>query len=138
MIDCSLAALSQRLKMSWLRAQVGGAVGKLRLATLLNTLFSFAGSGDQVDTVDLSVFLVSMHVVPSRQPGWLDKLVDEQSSSFSVSGRIAFSNGEINFSIFLHNQSSTGNLIKTFAVGWTQELANGLSSAEETLSNSGI
>ena len=44
--DCSLAALSQHLKMSWLRALKGGAVGKLRLATLLKALFSFAGSGD--------------------------------------------------------------------------------------------
>ena len=77
--------------MSWLRAQEGGAVGKLHLATLLNALFSFAGSGDHVH----KVILVSMHVVPSRRPGWLDKLVPEESSSFSVSGRVAFSNGEV-------------------------------------------
>ena len=54
MIDCSLAALSQRLKMSWLRAREGGAVGRFRLATLLKVLLSFASSGDQEHTVDLS------------------------------------------------------------------------------------
>ena len=39
--------------MSWLRAREGGAVGRLRLATLLNALLSFAGSRDQEHTVDL-------------------------------------------------------------------------------------
>ena len=41
----------------WLRAREGGAEGgavdRLRLDTLLNALFSFAGSGDQEHTVDL-------------------------------------------------------------------------------------
>ena len=32
----------------------GGAVGRFRLATLLKVLLSFAGSGDQEHTVDLS------------------------------------------------------------------------------------
>ena len=61
MTDYSLAALSQRLKMSWLRAWEGGA-GRLRLATLLNALFSFASSADQEHTVDLpySFFLACM------------------------------------------------------------------------------
>ena len=63
---CFLAALSHHLKMSWLRAREGGAAGKLRLATLLNTVFSFAGSGDQENTVEISVFLVCMHVILSR------------------------------------------------------------------------
>ena len=81
MTVCSLAALSQHLKMSLLRGREGG----LRLATLLNALFSFAGTGDQKHTVDTSVFLISMHVVTSRRPGWLDKLVPEKPSSFCVS-----------------------------------------------------
>ena len=56
---CSLAALSQRLKMSRLRAREGGAAGKLHLATLLNALFSFFGSGNQKHTVDLSESFLS-------------------------------------------------------------------------------
>ena len=58
-IDCSLAALSQRLKMSWLKARECGAVGKLRLVTLLNALFSFASSGDQELTAELSESFLS-------------------------------------------------------------------------------
>ena len=41
---CSREALSQRLNISWLKVLEGGGTGKLRLATLLNVLFSFAGS----------------------------------------------------------------------------------------------
>ena len=79
-----------------LRAREGDAAGKLCLATLLKALFNFASSGDQEHTVDLSrVFRVIMHVVPSRRPGWLDKLDPEESSSFCISGRVAFSNGEV-------------------------------------------
>ena len=37
--------------MSRLKVREGGAAGKLRLAILLNALFSFAGSGDQEHTV---------------------------------------------------------------------------------------
>ena len=44
MIVCSREALSQRLNISWLKVLEGGATGKLHLATLLNALFSFAGS----------------------------------------------------------------------------------------------
>ena len=40
---CSLAALSQHLKISWLRAREGGAADKLHLATLMNALFIFVG-----------------------------------------------------------------------------------------------
>ena len=50
--DCSWNALSQRLKVSWLKVQEAGAEGKLRLATLVNILFNFASSGDQSHTVD--------------------------------------------------------------------------------------
>ena len=60
---CSLAALSHYLKMSWLRAREGGTAGKLHLATLLNAVFSFAGSGDQENTVEISVFLVCMRTI---------------------------------------------------------------------------
>ena len=45
--------------MSWLRAREGGAVGRLRLATLLNALLSFAGSRDHDHTVDLLEFFLS-------------------------------------------------------------------------------
>ena len=38
-----------------------------------------------------------------------------------------------NFSIFWHSQSSTGSLTDTSPVGWTCELAKGLSSENETL-----
>ena len=38
-----------------------------------------------------------------------------------------------NFSIFLHSQSSTRSLTDTLPVGWTRELAKGLSSEDETL-----
>ena len=41
------------------------------------------------------------------------------------------------FSIFLHSQPSTGNLTETLPVGWTREPAKGLSSEDQTLSNSG-
>ena len=37
--------------MSWLKVREAGAEGKLRLATLLNILFNFAGFGDQSHTV---------------------------------------------------------------------------------------
>ena len=45
--DCSLADLSQRLRVSWLMVQEAGAEGKLCLATLVKALFNLAGSGDQ-------------------------------------------------------------------------------------------
>ena len=93
--DCSLAALSQRLNMSWLRAREDGAVGRLCLATLLNALLSFAGSGDHEHSRCTRVLLVNMHVVLSRRPWCFNKLVPEQSSSFCASGRVAFSNSEV-------------------------------------------
>ena len=64
MTVCSRAALSQCLSMSWLKAQEGGAVGRLRLATQLKEWLSLAGSGDQVRTVLLSQSH-SMHPIPS-------------------------------------------------------------------------
>ena len=52
--DCSLAERSQCLTVSWVIVREAAAEGKLCLATLLNALFSFASSGDQEHTVDLS------------------------------------------------------------------------------------
>ena len=49
--DCSQNALSQLLKVSWLKLWEAGAEGKLRLATLVKVLLSLAGSGDQSHTV---------------------------------------------------------------------------------------
>ena len=57
---CSLAALSQQLKISWLKVWEDGAAGKLRWATLLNALFNFAGSGDQEHTVEISESFLSV------------------------------------------------------------------------------
>ena len=65
--DCSLKEYSQCLKVSWLIAWEAGAEGKQCLATMLNVMFNFADSRDQEHTVDLSVFLVCMHVVPVHQ-----------------------------------------------------------------------
>ena len=93
--DCSRNALSQRLKVSWLIVRDVGAESKLRLATLLKLLFNFAGSGDQLHTVVEAVVLVYVHVVPLWWPGWLDKLVMQQSTSLSVSRRVAFSNSQV-------------------------------------------
>ena len=75
-IVCSLAALSQLLKMSWLRGREGGAAGKLHLAQPAERtiqLCQFRKPGTH--SGQIWVFPVSMHVVPSRRPGRLDKLV---------------------------------------------------------------
>ena len=69
MTVCSLAALSQRLSMSWLNAWEGVAVGRLRLATQLKALLSLAGSGDQEDTVTLSQSLFSA-CIPHHLDDW--------------------------------------------------------------------
>ena len=44
----------------------------------------------------------------------------------------------LSFPIFLHNQSSTGSLTETLPVGCTRAPAKGLSSEEDTVSNSGM
>ena len=44
---------------------------------------------------NIRVFLVCMHVVPSRRPGWFNKLVPEKFSSLCVPCRVTFVDGEV-------------------------------------------
>ena len=90
MTVCSRAALSQRLSMSRLKAREGGAVGRLRLATLLNEWFRRPGAYSVTLTV-----LISMHPIPSGRPGGLDELILEEASSVRISFRVSFCDGEI-------------------------------------------
>ena len=58
--DCSLKECSQYRKVFWLIVREAGAEGKLRLAILLNALFSLASSGGQEHAVYLSESFLSV------------------------------------------------------------------------------
>ena len=117
-----------------------GAEGKLCLATLLKLQLSLAGSSDQEHTFDLTESFLSVCI--SFHLELLGIFTNWSLSSPEIS---AFLDGYLsamvmfNFSSFLHSQSSAGNLMDTFPVGWAQEPAKGLSSSEDDkLSKSGI
>ena len=64
---CSLAALSQCCKVSWLMHSEAGAEGKLCLATLLKKLLSLAGSGDPYNTLEVVVSFLSVCISYHRE-----------------------------------------------------------------------
>ena len=140
MYVCSLADLSQCLKVSWLMNREAGAEGKLSLATLLKALLSFAGSGGQYNTFEVDVSFLSACM--SYHGEVLEVFTNWSLKSPAVS---AFLDGypsvmvRFNSSNFLQSQSSASNLTDTFPVGWARETAKGLLSIEEDkLSKSGI
>ena len=95
MTVCSLAALSQRLSMSWLRAQEGGAVGRLCLATRLKVLFNLTGSEDQEHTVVLLQSFLSV-CIPyhlDNRGGLMNWSL--RSPAVCISCRVALCDGEI-------------------------------------------
>ena len=130
MTVCYLADLSQSL-VSWLMDQEVGAEGKLYPATLQKQLLSLAGSGDQEHAVNLPESFLSMYM--SYHLEVLGVLINWFLNSPTVSALLdGYPSAMVtfNFSSFLHSQSSAGNLIDTFPVGWAWEPTKGLSSSE--------